>query len=427
METGKKKITFNNRFGGGFLAGTLVSSFVLLIVFIFGLEEQRDSFIERLAAGEGSVKTEASADVSLTTDGVINQEFIDKAEMIYSGVVKEFYFDEDIDLTKMHDEMYRGMINSLGDKYAEYYTKAELEEMLNDSEGVYYGIGSYVMMDETGFPILSGVFKDSPAQKAGLRDGDIIYEVNGENLYGLTLTECVNQIKGPENTEVSLTVYRKGEPDYLDITVIRGKVETPTVSYEMKNDEIGYLQITEFDDVTTAQFKEAYKDLKRSGMKAMILDLRSNGGGNLDTVLAIAEEMLPQGIITYTLDKQGNKEEFKSKGKTPVDFPLVVLTNEYTASASELLTGALKDYNLAETIGTNTYGKGIVQTVYPFPDMSGVKFTTSRYYTPNGVCIHETGIAPDIELEFDSELYYGEEAIDNQLEYAIDYLEKKLR
>lgn len=422
----KKKITFSHRFGGGFLAGTLVSSFVLLMVFVFGMEAQRDKYIEKIAtAQEWTPNTDP--EIGLATNGLINRDFVDKAEMIYSGIVKEFYFDEDIDVSQMHEEMYKGMIKALGDKYAEYYTEEELTAMMTESEGIYYGIGSYVMMDETGYPILSGVFKESPAQKAGLRDGDVIYEVFGENLYGLTLTECVNKIKGPENTEVELTVYRRGEPDYLYITVTRGKVETPTVTYEMKNDGIGYLQITEFDDVTSSQFSLAYNDLKNQGMKAMVLDLRSNPGGNLDTVLAIAEEMLPEGIITYTLDKRGNKEEYKCKGKTPVDFPLVVLTNRYTASASELLTGALKDYGLAETIGTNTYGKGIVQTVYPFADMSGIKFTTSRYYTPNGDCIHEKGIAPDIELEFDSELYYGEEAIDNQLEYAIEYLEEKLR
>ncbi|MBP5453576.1 MAG: S41 family peptidase, partial [Lachnospiraceae bacterium] len=167
--------------------------------------------------------------------------------------------------------------------------------------------------------------------------------------------------------------------------------------------------------------------INKQGAKALIIDLRSNGGGNLDAVLDIARHMLPKGLITYTEERNGTVTEYSCDGKTPIQIPVVVLTNEYTASASELLTGALKDYGIAESIGTNTYGKGIVQSVYPFTDGSGIKFTTSRYYTPKGNCIHEVGIAPDIELEFDSERYYSDEKYDNQLEYAIEYLSKKIK
>ncbi len=418
-------------FWGGILAGVFVTGTLLTVLFIILLEKETRLVEKRM--GEVTTSFTVSADSSKTESGkikeggLIDNEFAEKADLIYNSVVKRFYFEEDINTTDMKENMYKAIIDSLGDKYAEYYTAEELEEMFMSSEGIYYGIGAYVMLDEeTGYPLLTKIFKDSPASRAGLMDGDIIYAVNDENLFGYKLDEAVALIKGPENTEVRLTIYRENEPDYIDVTVIRGKVESPTVESEMKADGIGYLQITEFDDVTTEQFYKAYDDLNAQGMKAMILDLRSNGGGNLDTVLKIGEKMLPKGIITYTEDKAGKREEFKCKGKSVIDIPLVVLTNGYTASASELLTGALHDYGLATVIGTNTYGKGIVQTIYPLSDGSGIKITTSRYYTPNGVCIHGEGIAPDIELEYDSELY-STEKIDNQLEYAMDYLREKLK
>ena len=418
-------------FWGGILAGVFVTGTLLTVLFIILLEKETRLVEKRM--GEVTTSFTISADPSKTESGkikeggLIDNEFAEKADLIYNSVVKRFYFEEDINTTDMKENMYKAIIDSLGDKYAEYYTAEELEEMFMSSEGIYYGIGAYVMLDEeTGYPLLTKIFKDSPASRAGLMDGDIIYAVNDENLFGYKLDEAVALIKGPENTEVRLTIYRENEPDYIDVTVTRGKVESPTVESEMKADGIGYLQITEFDDVTTEQFYKAYDDLNAQGMKAMILDLRSNGGGNLDTVLKIGEKMLPKGIITYTEDKAGKREEFKCKGKSVIDIPLVVLTNGYTASASELLTGALHDYGLATVIGTNTYGKGIVQTIYPLSDGSGIKITTSRYYTPNGVCIHGEGIAPDIELEYDSELY-STEKIDNQLEYAMDYLREKLK
>ena len=418
-------------FWGGILAGVFVTGTLLTILFIILLEKETRLVEQRMSEVTSSVKvtgSTTSSDSSKKKDGsLIDSEFTEKADLIYNSVVKRFYFEEDINTDDMKENMYKAIIDSLGDKYAEYYTAEELEEMFMSSEGVYYGIGAYVMMDEeTGYPLLTKIFKDSPASRAGLMDGDIVYAVDDENLFGYKLDEAVALIKGPENTNVKLTIYRENEPDYVDVTVTRGKVESPTVESEMKEDGIGYLQITEFDDVTTEQFYKAYDDLNAQGMKAMILDLRSNGGGNLDTVLKIGERMLPKGIITYTEDKAGKREEFKCKGKSVIEIPLVVLTNGYTASASELLTGALHDYGLATVIGTNTYGKGIVQTIYPLSDGSGIKITTSRYYTPNGVCIHGEGIAPDIELEYDSELY-STEKIDNQLEYAMDYLREKLK
>lgn len=426
MESMKKEK--RQSFLAGCLIGVVVAGMVLTIVFVTVFLGQYERLKNNSGSIEVSTDNKGNSTLKSGKDSIIDQAFINKVDLIYNSVVREFYFEDDIDTVAMKENMYKAIISSLKDKYAEYYTKEELEDMFDESEGIYYGIGSYVMTDEeTQYPLLSSIFKGSPAEEAGLRDGDIIYAVDGENLFGYTLNEAVAMIKGPENTQVTLTIYRENEPDYLDITVTRRKVESPTVNYEMKDNNVGYLQITEFDDVTTNQFKEGYESLCNQGMKALIIDLRSNGGGNLSTVLDIGEMLLPRGVITYTEDKYGYKEEYTCSGRHQIQIPVVVLTNEYTASASELLTGALHDYGLATVIGTNTFGKGIVQTIYPLEDGSGIKITTSRYYTPKGICIHGDGIAPDIELEFDSEKYYGEEAIDNQVDYAVEYLSSKIK
>lgn len=405
----------------GLLIGVLATSLILTMVFLF----VRDHQIEAIRK---DYQKRVSTLSNVKSGTLIDDSVVEKADYIYSKILSEFYFEDDIDIESMRENMYKGIINSLNDKYAEYYTAEELADMFTESEGVYYGIGSYVSMDTvTGYPILSGVFNDSPAEKSGLRDGDIIYEVDGESIYGLTLTEVTNLIKGPENTDVELTIVRNGESDYLHITVTRGKVESPTVTYELKRNGIGYIEIQEFDDVTSTQFDAAYTDLRGQNIKALVIDLRSNGGGNLDTVLAICRELLPEGIITYTEDKFGNREEYTNPKDNSIDIPLVILTNGYTASASELMSGAVRDYGLGTLIGTNTFGKGIVQTIIPAADGSGIKLTTSRYYTPKGECIHGVGIAPDIELEFDGDRYYSDEAYDNQLEYAIDYLTEKIQ
>lgn len=407
----------------GIIIGSVITGVILLIVFIFMLSIVTKRYDEAV-----SEIYNAYLNPSTDSEELLDEATQRKIKAIYSRIDSEFYFTEDINIDSMREGMYSAIIDSLGDRYAEYYTPEEFEELFQDSEGIYYGIGSYVQTDEeTGYPKLTGVFEGSPAKAAGLRDGDIIVEVNGENVHEDTLTEAVNKIKGPEGTDVELTVMREGESSYIHITVTRGKVESPTVVYEMKEDSIGYLQITEFDDITSTQFINAYDDLKKQGLKALIIDLRSNGGGNLSTVLTIADQLLPEGIITYTEDRNGAREEYLSSGKHEIKIPLVVLTNEYTASASELLSGAIRDYKKGTLIGTNTFGKGIVQSVLSLGDGSGIKLTTSSYFTPNGECFHGYGIAPDIELQFDSDLYYSEEKRDNQVEYAIEYLKKQIK
>ncbi len=362
--------------------------------------------------------------LTASSDSIINRDVIEKSEELENYIDSKFLFEDDIDKEATREMIYAAIMDSLGDKYTVYYTKEELADMLEESEGVYYGIGSYVQIDEkTSLPMLSQIFPDSPAEKAGLRNGDLVFAADGVELTGYTLSNAVALIKGPQYTDVNLTVLRNGE--YIEFTVTRDKCESPTVSYEMKEDSIGYIKITEFEEITYTQFVTAYEDLQNQGMKALVIDLRSNPGGNLNTVVDICGEILPKGVITYTLDKNGKRQDYNGQGKNVIDIPMAVLVNENSASASELMTGAIRDYGKGVIIGTNTFGKGIVQSIYPLSDGSGIKITTSRYYTPNGECIHGIGIAPDIEIEFDSDLYYSDKAIDNQLEKAIDYLKKQ--
>ena len=263
----------------------------------------------------------------------------------------------------------------------------------------------------------------SPAEEAGLRANDLIYEVNGVTTYGLTLTEAVALIKGEEGTEVNLTLVREGESDYLELTLTRRRVEAPTVEYSMLEGRIGYIRVTEFDSVTVNQFSEALYTVKNSAARGIILDLRGNPGGNLDAVVDMCNMILPEGMIVYTEDKYGNREEYTCDGENELQLPLVVLVDMNSASAAEIMAGAIKDYGIGTLVGTTTFGKGIVQQIMSFRDGSAVKLTISAYYTPNGNNIHGIGIEPDVLCEFDGEAYYGsEDHPDNQLEKAKEVL-----
>ena len=236
-------------------------------------------------------------------------------------------------------------------------------------------------------------------------------------------SDAVELIRGEENTVVHLTLIRSGETDYIEVDVTRRKVESPTVNYEMLDGNIGYIQIVEFDKVTVDQFTEALAVCKGSNMEALILDLRSNPGGSLSVVCDIARKILPEGLIVYTEDKYGQREEFSCDGNNELTIPMVVLVNGYSASASEILAGAIQDYGKGTLMGTQTFGKGIVQRVISLSDGSAVKLTISTYYTPKGKNIHGVGITPDEVVEFEPELYYND-GIDNQLEAAIAYLKQ---
>lgn len=357
-------------------------------------------------------------------ESIVNTDTTVKMASIEKLINNEYY--KDVDYDTLVNGVYAGMLDSLGDPYSVYYDEEELKEVLDGGEGIYYGIGAYISTDkETQAPIIAGVMSGTPAEEAGLQADDIIAKIDGVDSLSMTSSEVVKLIKGPEHTKVVITVVREGEKDYLDIEVERRKIESPTVEYEMKEDNIGYIQITEFDDVTTDQFTEAMAVLKGQGMKGLILDLRSNGGGNLSTCIAIASQLLPEGLIVYTEDKYGNRNEYTCDGKREIDIPMVVLVNGYSASASEILTGAIKDYKKGTIMGSTTFGKGIVQTIIPLRDGTAVKITTSSYFTPSGNNIHGVGIEPDIEVVFDGEAYKKDKS-DNQLDAAIEKIKKDL-
>ena len=362
-----------------------------------------------------------------TADSVVNED-TEKKLVAIEDVISEYYYqDADIDVDAMTEGMYAGMVNALGDPYSVYYTEEEWADLMRETEGIYYGIGAYLMIDQnTGAAKISGVIDNTPAQEAGLRADDLIYMVDGETTMGLELSEIVARVKGEEGTTVHLTIYREGESDYLEIDVERRKIESPTVNYEMLENDIGYIQITEFDDVTTDQFTEALATVKGSGAKGLILDLRGNPGGSLNVVVDIAREILPKGLIVYTEDKYGERDEYNCDGRRELEIPLVVLVNGNSASASEILAGAIKDYGKGTLVGTTTFGKGIVQRVLPLTDGTALKLTISAYYTPNGNNIHGVGIEPDVVCEFDGDAYY-DDGVDNQLEKAVEEMERMMR
>ena len=361
--------------------------------------------------------------VSVSENSLLDAQVLKKIESLENIIHDRFYLSEMTD-EQLEDGIYRGMLAALDDPYSEYYTEAELEQLMNQTEGIYYGIGAYVQLDkETALPRITGVIADTPAEEADLRPMDIIYKVDDESTYGLSLTEAVALIKGPEGTMVTLTIIREGESDYLEVTLPRRKVESPTVKFEMLDEEIAYIQITEFDDVTVDQFADAYAMARGSNMKGLILDLRANPGGSLNVVVEIARMILPEGLIVYTEDKEGKRSEYRCDGSRELTVPLVVLVDGNSASAAEILAGAIQDYKLGTLVGTTTFGKGIVQQIIALEDGSAIKLTISSYFTPNGRNIHGTGIEPDVECEFDGETYYStEDRYDNQLEKAKEVL-----
>ena len=357
----------------------------------------------------------------------IDESVLTKLQNLESTVNKYFYLGE-VTNEEFQDGIYKGMIAALGDPYSEYYSAEELAVLMDQTEGIYYGIGAYIQLDTaTGLPKISGTIEGAPSEEVDLRANDLIYEVDGTATYGMTLTEVVSLIKGPEDTNVVLTIIREGASDYLEVSVTRRQVETPTVEYTMLEDDMAYIQVTEFDEVSIDQFADALATAKGSGMKGLILDLRGNPGGSLNAVVEMARMILPKGMIVYTEDKNGKRSEYACDGSRKLKVPLVVLIDMNSASASEIMAGAIKDYELGTLVGTTTFGKGIVQQIIPFRDGSAVKVTISAYYTPKGNNIHGIGVEPDVVCEFDGEAYYSsEDHPDNQLEKAKEVLREMM-
>ena len=367
-----------------------------------------------LTGGSGQIAVQSSG-----ADSAVNRESVNKLSVLEQYLDHYYYKSSEITREDKETGIYKGLFESLGDVYSCYYTPEEYKSLAEQTQGVYYGIGAYVSQDvETGICAISGVIRNSPAEAAGLMEGDLIYKVDGEDMSGLELDEVVSHIRGDEGSEVTLTLVRDGEE--IEVVLTRGKVDTPTVESEMRDDGIGYLQITEFDDVTVGQFAENFEQLKEQGMKGLIIDLRGNPGGSVTSVCAVAEHLLPEGLIFYMEDKDGNRTEYTCEG-ADFDLPLVVLVNEYSASAAEILSGAIKDSGIGKLVGKKTFGKGIVQDVISLQDGSAIKLTIANYYTRGGHDIHLKGIEPDVEVELDADAYL-EDKTDTQLDKAVEMI-----
>lgn len=390
----------------GMTTSFLVCSFVGLVIAVGVFVWMQSDTMALMKAAEGS----------------FTKEEITKL-IAYKQKLKVMYY-EDLTDEQIMEGMLDGMMESTGDPYTCYYSAEELAEITSDMEGTFFGIGAYLQADFTvGYAKISGVMKNSPALESGLEENDYIIRVDDEDMYEKDLNYIVSKVRGPSGTVVKLTVNRAGEE--LDIEVTRREITVESVSYELKEDGIAYIQITEFNDNTSPQFTEALAQMESDGAKGLVIDLRGNPGGNLSAVVAVCNQILPEGKIVYTEDKYGKGNEYLSEGKTPFDKPLVVLVDGGSASAAEIMAGAIKDYGIGELVGTTTFGKGIVQNVFTYPDGSGGKLTVSKYFTPNGTDIHKIGVEPDVEVVFDAQAYQ-EDQTDNQLNKALEILRDQI-
>lgn len=363
-------------------------------------------------------KTNRSESVLLDADTVTKIQELD-------AYIEEYYYDE-TDVAKLKDGLYSGLLEGLDDRYSVYYNAEDYTQMQVSTTGQYYGIGAGLTQDtETMVVSVSKVYEGTPAEEAGLLQDDVILTVDGTEGTSMEVTELVKLIRGEEGTRVHLEVYRPSTGEELEFDVERKNITLPSVSHKLLEDNIGYIGIESFERETAAQFEEALEELKGQGVQSLIVDLRYNGGGLVDSVVQILDDILPEGLVVYVEDKAGNRKNYTSSGDSELGMPLAVLINQDSASASEIFAGAIKDYGYGTLIGTKTFGKGIVQTIFPLEDGDAVKLTTAKYFTPKGNYIHGVGIEPDIELEYeylnpDGEVY--EEKYDNQLQKAISVL-----
>ncbi len=445
MENGESK----NKFWKGVLVGAMVMAFVCLAVvgvsagiFLIGRTVIDSQAQTNLQQGEAGVSP-------------LQESFFDRvsSKMEYIQDIIEEYFLYEEDMEDIEDGIYTGLMYGLNDPYAAYYNEEDFKAFQEDTSGEYCGIGAMVQQNiSTGITTIVRVFKDAPAFEAGMLPGDILYKVEGEPITGKDLDLLVNEdIRGEEGTFVNVTVLRGDAAEEVELRIERRRVEVPTVEHQMLENQVGYIYVLQFDTVTSSQFIAAIEDLESQGMKKLVIDMRDNPGGVLDTAVEMMAYVLPEdkldGLLIYTEDKDGKGDRYYCEGGMiraqndygyreaaypkpdghELDLPIAVLVNGNSASASELFTGALQDYGAAVVVGTQTFGKGIVQNLIPLGDGTAIKLTTSRYYIPSGVCIHEIGVTPDVVVELADELKTKsvvELDEDNQLAAALEALEK---
>lgn len=339
---------------------------------------------------------------------------ISEKAAVIAAMLEENYIG-DFDNSDLADEMYESMAKAMGDPYTVYLTEKQMQAFVQDTGGTISGVGIVITQDENGNCVIREVLENSPAEKAGIEAGDIIKEIDGKDVTDMSVIDISYLTKGAKGTDLEITVERDGKE--IDFDAERSSIDMQYVNSSVDGD-IGYIKITEFTKLTAAQFEKALEELKEQNIKGLIIDVRDNPGGMIDIVTQIADDLLPEGIITYTVDKNGNRKDFVS-AEGELDMPIVVLVNGGSASASELFAGALQDYGKGDIVGTQTFGKGIVQGLYSLGDGSGIKITIQKYYTPNGVCIHGVGITPDYEVE-------NNDSNDVQYKKALEILKNKI-
>lgn len=383
------------KFVPGFLTG-MVAMLVVVVAIGAGIKFSGYSF------SKNSTSATDNAEKKLKTlEQVIDLKYLEKVNR------------EDLE-----NGLYKGLLQGLGDPYSVYYTKAEYKELQESTSGTFYGIGAYVQQKaDAQYCTITKVFENGPADKAGMKANDIVTKVDNKDVTGQDIDKVVSMMRGDKGTQVVVQVFRSSEKKYIDLKIIRDKVETTTVNYKMvdKKEKIGYIQITEFDTVTEQQFMKALNALVKQGMKKVVFDVRDNPGGSYDVVCSILDTLLPEGTLVSTKDKYENEEK-QTSDSSCLNMPMAVIQNGNSASASEIFAGAIQDFKAGKIVGTQSFGKGIVQQIIPFNDGSAIKLTIEKYYTPSGKNIHGKGITPDVKVETPT----GKE--DTQLKAALDTL-----
>ena len=395
------------RFGAGFAAGAL--SVLLIGICAWGAIG--------ILRGGFPFGTYASGQVS-------ENDVSAKLDLLNSLIDQYYLYEGEVDEDALAEGIYSGYTAALGDPYTEYYDREETAALMESTSGEFSGIGA-TMTQNTDGPgaVITAVYEGSPAAEAGLQAGDVISKVDGNDVSGMDLDSIVSLIKGEKGTEVKITALRYGQE--IETAAVRDIIQMQTVDSVMLDDQVGYISVSEFDDVTYDQFKSALDSLEAQGMAGLVIDLRNNPGGNLDTVTDMLKLLLPEGPIVSITDKNGDTEEITCDGSNEFTKPLAVLVNQYSASASEVFCGAVQDYGIGSIVGVTTFGKGVVQQLMDLGDGTCLKVTIAEYYTPSGRSINGIGVEPDVEVEY---VYDAENPeADNQLETAAETVRAELQ
>ncbi len=423
MEEKSTKSKFGIGFGSGIITGVATACIVCLILFFVFPDALPD--------------TDKNGENAL-----INDKTQKKAEEIEKYI--DTYYYEDYEDDDLQAGMLHGLADGLGDPYTVYYTKEEYDDLQINTTGQYYGIGAGLTQDPKTMEVtITKIYSDTPAEESGLKKDDKIVKVDDIDATSMELSKLVLKIRGKAGTKVHLEIARPSTGETLEFDVERKNVTLASVESEMLENNIGYIQISEFQSTTDEQFDEQLTALEEKGMKGLIIDLRGNPGGLIDVVTAMADRLLPAeevngtpaGTVVYTSDKNDNKNYFGEDDGKEIKIPVVVLVDGNSASASEIMAGALKDYTEngdfdATLVGTTTFGKGIVQSIFKLKDGDALKVTTAKYYTPNGNNIHKVGIEPDYEVKYeysgDIEAEYDKQ-YDSQFQKALEVMNEKLK